>query len=42
MEVAFRAAHVRIRAGSLPNLKSPTYRQAPPTPTSGRPRLQVV
>lgn len=41
MEAAFRAALARIQAGDLPNLKLPTYHQAPPTPT-GRPKLQVA
>ncbi|MFE9636737.1 hypothetical protein [Streptomyces sp. NPDC006463] len=41
MEAAFRTALVRIQAGDLPNLKLPTYHQAPPAPT-GRPKLQVA
>ncbi|MER5933934.1 hypothetical protein [Streptomyces sp. NPDC002054] len=41
MEAAFRAALARIQAGDLPNLKLPTYHQAPPAPT-GRPKLQVA
>ncbi|MET9607290.1 hypothetical protein ABZZ17_19770 [Streptomyces sp. NPDC006512] len=41
MEAAFRAALARIQAGDLPNLKLPTYQQAPPAPT-GRPKLQVA
>ncbi|MFJ6785897.1 hypothetical protein [Streptomyces yangpuensis] len=41
MEAAFRDALVRIQDGDLPNLKLPTYRQAPPAPT-GRPKLQVA
>ncbi|MFE3579848.1 hypothetical protein [Streptomyces vinaceus] len=41
MEAAFRATLVRIQDGELPNLKLPTYHQAPPAPT-GRPKLQVA
>ncbi|MEU6867016.1 hypothetical protein ABZ924_27800 [Streptomyces sp. NPDC046876] len=41
MEAAFRAALVRIQAGELPNMKLPTYHQAPPAP-KGRPKLQVA
>ncbi|MGW6877739.1 hypothetical protein ACWGVR_10540 [Streptomyces xanthophaeus] len=41
MEAAFRAALIRIQSGDLPNLKLPTYHQAPPAPT-GKPKLQVA
>ncbi|GGZ95233.1 hypothetical protein GCM10010371_63980 [Streptomyces subrutilus] len=41
MEAALRAALANIQAGNLPNLKLPTYNQAPPAPT-GRPNLQVA
>ncbi|MFJ6501405.1 hypothetical protein OG280_40850 (plasmid) [Streptomyces virginiae] len=41
MEAAFRAALARIQAGDLPNLKLPTYQQAPPA-RAGRPKLQVA
>ncbi|WP_326594247.1 hypothetical protein [Streptomyces sp. NBC_01294] len=41
MEAAFRDTLVRIQTGDLPNLKLPTYHQAPPAPT-GRPKLQVA
>ncbi|MFK0202426.1 hypothetical protein [Streptomyces lavendulae] len=42
MEAAFRAALVRIQAGDLPNLKLPTYQQAPPARKQGRAKLQVA
>ncbi|MEV7415229.1 hypothetical protein [Streptomyces sp. NPDC089919] len=40
MDAAFREALTRIQAGELPNLKLPSYAQAPPAP--GAPRLHVA
>uniref|UniRef100_UPI003F496F80 hypothetical protein n=1 Tax=Streptomyces sp. CA-136453 TaxID=3240050 RepID=UPI003F496F80 len=41
MEDAFRNTLTRIKAGDLPNLKLPTYVQAPPT-TPAPPKLRVA